>query len=240
MMGLAYHGVMASIANAPAGIVDPQPAASVVLLRDGEAGLEILFLRRSPDLKFMGGYWVFPGGRIDAGDHLDGDTDELEVARRAAAREAHEEAGVTVDPMSLHLVCQWTTPTASPIRFATWFFAAAADRTPVRVDGVEIHAHQWRRPEEALVAHRDGDLQFANPTFALTTRLAEHTTVDDALAAVDTWPVEQMLGRILPVEGGRVALYAEDCGYASRTVACAGPHHRVWMLDGGWRYERSF
>ena len=52
--------------------------------------------------------------------------------------------------------------------------------------------------------------------------------------------MEQMLGRIMPVEGGRVALYAEDCGYASRTVHCPGPRHRVWMLDAGWRYERRF
>ncbi len=228
------------MANPPGDIVEPQPAASVVLLRDVEGGLEILYLRRSPELKFMGGYWVFPGGRIDPGDHLAGDTDALGTARRAAAREAHEEAGVTVDPASLHPVCHWTTPTASPIRFATWFFAAETDRTPVQIDGVEIHAHQWHRPEEALVAHRTGHLQFANPTFVLTTRLAEHRTVRDALAALDDWPKEQMMGRILPVQGGRVALYAEDCGYASSTVDCAGPRHRVWMLDAGWRYERSF
>ena len=237
---------MALMADHPGQVVEPRLAASVVLLRNNDDGLEILYLRRSPHLKFMGGYWVFPGGRIDPDDHVPDDTDdhdgpdELGTARRAAASEAQEEAGVRVDPASLHAVGQWTTPTASPIRFATWFFAAEADHTPVQVDGVEIHAHQWHRPEEALRAHRTGNLLFANPTFVLTTRLAEHRTVRDALAAVDTWPKEQMLGRILPVEGGRVALYAEDSGYASRTVHSAGPRHRVWMLDAGWRYEREF
>ena len=231
---------MALTAEHPGHIVEPRPAASVVLLRDRDDGLEILYLRRSPDLKFMGGYWVFPGGRIDPSDHIADDPDALGTARRAAAREAQEEAGVSVDPASLHPVGTWTTPADSPIRFATWFFAAEAEETPVRVDGVEIHAHQWHRPEEALRAHRRGNLQFANPTFVLTTRLVEHTTVRDALAAIDTWPREQMLGRILPVDGGRVALYAEDSGYLSSTVQSAGPRHRVWMLDAGWRYEREF
>jgi 8-oxo-dGTP pyrophosphatase MutT (NUDIX family) len=231
---------MAPMASPPGEIVEPQPAASVVLLRDVEGGLEILYLRRSPHLRFMGGYWVFPGGRIDPGDHQAGNRDASGTARRAAVREAQEEAGVTLDPASLHPISQWTTPTASPIRFATSFFVAESDDSPIQVDGVEIHAHQWHRPEEALRAHRAGTVQFANPTFVFTTRLAEHTTVRDALAAVDTWPMEQMLGRIVPVEGGRVALYTEDCGYASRTVDCPGPRHRVWMLDAGWRYERRF
>lgn len=224
----------------PGEIVEPQPAASVVLLRDAGDDLEILYLRRSPHLRFMGGYWVFPGGRIDPGDHQADDSDESGTARRAAVREAQEEAGVMLDPASLHPISRWTTPAVSPIRFATSFFVAESDHSPVQVDGVEIHAHQWHRPEEALRAHRAGTVQFANPTFVITTRLAGHRTVRDALAAVDTWPMEQMLGRIVPVEGGRVALYAEDCGYASWAVDCTGPRHRVWMLDAGWRYERSF
>ena len=219
----------------------PQPAASVVLLRDSASGPEILYLRRSPHLKFMGGYWVFPGGRIDPGDHArDGGSDELAAARQAAAREAHEEAGVTVDPATLHPMCQWTTPATSPIRFATWFFAAAADPPAVRVDGVEIEDHRWWRPPDALQAHRDQRIQFANPTFALSTRLAGHATVADALAAVDTWPRERLLGRLHPVDDGRVALYAEDCAYESANLDCTGPRHRIWMIDGRWRYERAF
>ena len=234
-------GTLIAVDDRPRPVVTPQPAASVVLLRDSAAGPEVLYLRRSPDLKFMGGYWVFPGGRIDPDDHLpEGGSDELAAARRAAAREACEEAGVEVDPADLHPMCEWTTPATSPIRFATWFFAAAADPDAIRVDGVEIHDHRWWRPPDALRAHRDRRIQFANPTFALSTRLAGHATVTDALAAVDTWPRERLLGRLHPVDGGRVALYAEDCGYETGNIDCAGPRHRIWMLDGRWRYERNF
>jgi 8-oxo-dGTP pyrophosphatase MutT (NUDIX family) len=224
-----------------ADIVEPQQAASVVLLRDTDTGPEILYLRRNPDLRFMGGYWVFPGGRIDAADQATGvEADTYGVARRAAAREALEEAGVQLDPAALRPLCRWTTPTSSPIRFATWFFAVSCDPDTVSVDGIEILDHQWRRPEDALRAHQAGGLQFANPTFALSTRLAGHASVSETFAAIATWPMEQLLGRIQRVDGGRVALYAEDCGYETGQTDCEGPRHRIWMLDTGWRYEREF
>jgi 8-oxo-dGTP pyrophosphatase MutT (NUDIX family) len=72
-------------------------AATVILVRDGVEGAETLMLRRSSRLAFAGGMWVFPGGRVDDGDR-DGlsDDDELGAARRAAVREAREEAGLDV------------------------------------------------------------------------------------------------------------------------------------------------
>ena len=86
--------------------VEAAPAATVVCLRDGAAGLEVLLGRRSSKLAFHGGAWVFPGGRIDPEDYPGGvvseDPDAVHTAARtAAAREAMEEAGLVVDPDSL-------------------------------------------------------------------------------------------------------------------------------------------
>ena len=77
----------------------PIPAATVVVMRDVSSGPpEILMVERSKAMVFAGGAMVFPGGRIDAGDHvlaadlgLDADDGS---ARVAAVREAIEEAGV--------------------------------------------------------------------------------------------------------------------------------------------------
>ena len=44
-------------------------AATVVVLRDGDEGLETLMLRRNSKIAF-GGMWVFPGGRVDDTDRL--------------------------------------------------------------------------------------------------------------------------------------------------------------------------
>lgn len=52
----------------PASSVPALPAATVVLLRDGEAGPEVLLLRRVRTSGFVPGAWVFPGGRVDPAD----------------------------------------------------------------------------------------------------------------------------------------------------------------------------
>ena len=88
------------------------PAATVMLVRDGAGGLEVFMLRRALGASFAGGVYVFPGGRVDAGDHaaeLEAICDDLDDAQAsaqlgidrgglaywvAAIRECFEEAGV--------------------------------------------------------------------------------------------------------------------------------------------------
>jgi 8-oxo-dGTP pyrophosphatase MutT (NUDIX family) len=108
---------------------DPEatPAATVVVLRDRDA-LEVLVLRRDDSLGFAGGAWVFPGGRIDPEDHAacaDGDLEQ--AARRAAVREAAEEAGLALDEDRLHRWSHWTPPSRAGRRFTTAFFCTAFD-----------------------------------------------------------------------------------------------------------------
>lgn len=47
---------------------EARPAATVLVLRDGVSGPEVFLLRRNTDARFMGGAYVFPGGRVDPGD----------------------------------------------------------------------------------------------------------------------------------------------------------------------------
>jgi 8-oxo-dGTP pyrophosphatase MutT (NUDIX family) len=51
-----------------AEILSPRPAATVITLRDGANGYEILMLRRNLKGDFVGGAYVFPGGRVDESD----------------------------------------------------------------------------------------------------------------------------------------------------------------------------
>jgi 8-oxo-dGTP pyrophosphatase MutT (NUDIX family) len=75
------------------------PAATVVLMRDRPyAPPELLMVERAAQMRFAGGAWVFPGGRVDPGDRvlaatLRGDP-VIDAARIAAIREAVEEVGV--------------------------------------------------------------------------------------------------------------------------------------------------
>jgi glyoxylase-like metal-dependent hydrolase (beta-lactamase superfamily II)/8-oxo-dGTP pyrophosphatase MutT (NUDIX family) len=80
----------------------PLPAATVLLLRDGEQGLEVLMTRRSMSASFAPGAYVFPGGGIDASDaeihHLvkrRPTQDDTRLTQAVAAiRESFEELGV--------------------------------------------------------------------------------------------------------------------------------------------------
>ncbi len=51
-------------------IVDtpPRDAATVLMLREGDAGMEVLLLKRHTDSKDLGGAFVFPGGKRDEAD----------------------------------------------------------------------------------------------------------------------------------------------------------------------------
>ena len=50
----------------------PIDAATVLLLRDGMEGLEVLLLKRHSASTDLGGTFVFPGGKLDAGDAAPG------------------------------------------------------------------------------------------------------------------------------------------------------------------------
>jgi 8-oxo-dGTP pyrophosphatase MutT (NUDIX family) len=216
------------------------PAATVVLLKQGTNGCEVLLVRRSARLSFHGGAWVFPGGRIDSADYAAAaSADIVEAARHAAARETREEAGVGVSPECLVLFARWVTPEELPKRFDAWFFAAPADTDRVQVDGDEIHEHCWIPPEEALAAQRAGRLEIPPPTFVTLNHLVGYRTPADALNALARRPCEAFLPRLHLIPEGACSLYAGDVGYETGDLDAPGPRHRLWIVDGGWRYERT-
>src|SRR3546814_9655982 len=136
---------MSDAAESPPAI----PADTVVLLRDGDEGLETLMLHRTSKVAF-GGMWVFPGGRVYPEDRRPDDPDEEAAARRAAAREAMAECDLRVAAEDVVAFSHWTPPAVTIRRYATWFFVARAVDGEVTVDGGEIHDHRWLAPREVL------------------------------------------------------------------------------------------
>ena len=76
------------------GAARPRPAATVVVVRDGAAGVEAYLQRRPRTMRFAGGLWVFPGGRVDQADS-DPAVEALWAGPPPAAWA--ERMGVTVD-----------------------------------------------------------------------------------------------------------------------------------------------
>jgi 8-oxo-dGTP pyrophosphatase MutT (NUDIX family) len=214
------------------------PAATVVLLRDGRDGVEVLMLHRVSKVAF-GGMWVFPGGRVDDGDRQPGD-DDVSAASRAAAREALEECGLGVEPDDLVAFAHWVPPAITPRRYATYFFLARASDGDVVVDGGEIHEHEWLPAREVLARRDRGEVDLAPPTWVTLHDLAEHDTVDEALAAArERAPIPHYETRWVTIDGGAVAMWEGDAGYATSDPEERGGRHRLWMVEEGWRLERT-
>lgn len=238
----------AGLAKAEAGSPAPVPAGTVVVLRDGTAGLEVLMLRRATTLAFAAGSWVFPGGRVEPADLAaaplgpDGYLGEQPAARRAAAREAAEEAGIDLDPASLVPLSHWLPPTTTPRRFSTWIFLASADpNATVAVDGGEITAHLWSRPADVLTRRDAGEVTLLPPTWVSLWHMAGYHSASAALEAARRAVPSVFRPRITTVGGNTVCLYAEDAGYLTDAAdAGAGARHRLVLDPVGWRYERTF
>jgi 8-oxo-dGTP pyrophosphatase MutT (NUDIX family) len=215
------------------------PAATTVLLRDaGDRGVETLMVRRSSKLEFAGGMWVFPGGRVDP-DDIPPDGDVIEAARRAAVREALEEADLVVDADALVPFAHWVPPPVTAKRFATWFFLGPAPAGAVTVDMGEIHDHRWLQPADAIARRDAEEIELAPPTWLTLHRLARYPDVAAAMADVRATEPEFFETHIARVEGGIAALWDGDAGYDSSDGDAPGARHRLWMLSTGWRYERS-
>lgn len=110
-------------------------AATVMLVRDGQSGLEVFMLRRNLNSDFVGGAYVFPGGAVDEEDrHADlervsrGRSDDqasnlLGLDKGglafwvAAIRESFEEAGVLLATDETSAVVSFADPDVAA-RFA--------------------------------------------------------------------------------------------------------------------------
>lgn len=210
-------------------------AATVVLVRDGAAGLECLMLRKTSGQAF-GGLWVFAGGRVEERDGTG-----LSGARAAAVREAAEETGLVIAAPDLVPIAHWTPPVDAPRRYATWFFLAPLPpgSADVVVDGGEIGDHVWTTPAAAHARLAAGEISLLPPTWVTLDRLVPFPDVASALAAARASEIDYFTTRTARLDDMLVMLWAPDAGYASGDPAVAGARHRLVMDPAGWRYERS-
>lgn len=215
-------------------------AATVILLRDGEQGLETLMLRRNSKLAFAGGMWVFPGGRVDPDDRSGlAPHDDLGAARRAAVREALEETGLAITEDVLVPFSHWTPPDVAVKRFLTWFFVAPAPAGEVSIDLGEIHDQAWMSPVDAMRRRNALEIELLPPTWVTLERLAAFGDVTTALSECRGCTPERFATRIASIPGGGITLWQGDVAYESGDPHAEGPRHRLWMMPDGWRYERS-
>ena len=187
-------------------VTAPREAATLVLLRDGAAGPEVLLVQRNPEQRFMGGAWVFPGGALHEGD--------ADLAA-AAVRELEEEAGIAL-PASTELVpwSRWITPEEVKIRFDTHFFVAeappGAQATP---DGSECVDARWLRPAAALEAHERDELMLVFPTIKHLEALVTFSSVRAALDTAQNRELVPVQPRVVMRDGSADVVLPGEPGF---------------------------
>lgn len=123
------------------------PAASILLIRDGIGGIEVLMIERAKTMRFAPGALVFPGGKVDRSDfeawrwqrYLKHDRRILKdmAFRLASARELYEETNILLGKRTDY----------HPLPIAMPFEKLLATRS-VRLDVADMQpfAH-WVTPE---------------------------------------------------------------------------------------------
>lgn len=190
----------------------PGSAATVVLLRDGERGLEVLLAERPRDRGSFAGAWVFPGGAVDEVDAAGGRLGPDDAARRAAVRETREEIGLQLEPAELVPFSHWTPPaTSAQKRLSTTFFAVRVPDGEIRPDPTEVMAVEWVRPTDALDRHAAGSMSLWPPTWVTLHGLQHAASVDEALAELRSGEIRPYVSKIS--DDGRMILWQKDDEY---------------------------
>ena len=196
-------------------------AASAVVARDAEGGVEGLVLERSAASRFLPGYVAFPGGSTDEEDgelarRWFGTPDEARracavrelveevslILRRSGLGQGDELGGVDAAPPSvdqLHEIAHWVAPPRVPARFDARYFAVrGSERLEPVPDGGETADAWWVSPARLLQDWTAGRRRLYWPTFFTVTEISGCRSVDDlfGLKIVTREPDDDELERL--------------------------------------------
>ncbi|HLT78884.1 MAG TPA: NUDIX domain-containing protein [Ferrovibrio sp.] len=223
----------------------PRPAASLILLRDGSDGPEVMMVERTGSASFAAGKFVFPGGTKDAADETLASGGTPDAALRVTAiRETYEECGLLlVEPEPAEVApaasfqalletggytpathrltpfAHWITPPHLPKRFDTRFFIARGpSRQVAAADLREVMSAVWLRPRAVVAAAEAAELNLMFATYMNLRWLARFASVADALAAAETRQIVTVVPEPADTPEGRVFRIPEAAGYGETAI----------------------
>jgi 8-oxo-dGTP pyrophosphatase MutT (NUDIX family) len=226
----------------------PRDAATVLMLREGKDGMEVLMLKRHIDSKDLGGAFVFPGGKRDEADgsaealaNLQHDVNQLHARLGepeldplhaaslfvAALREAREECGLQLQASDLQAWTRWITPRMPSLmskRFDTRFFLARAPHAQTAVqDNHETTEILWATPRNALIQYWYGEIVLAPPQIMSLSNLCLFNSVEHAMTEAAKRTPPTIMPEPFDQDGMRVICYPGDPRHPVSQRAVPGP-----------------
>jgi 8-oxo-dGTP pyrophosphatase MutT (NUDIX family) len=237
----------------------PRPASTVLLLRDGDGGLEVFMVRRGPQAPFMPGAHVFPGGRVEEADRtaegraawalsLDAAARSFREKLRsedaaaflvAGARELLEEAGIRlVDLERVRPWSHWITPAVESRRFDTWFLVAACPPSAApRLQVEEVGEGEWAPVAGIPRRMRLGELHLPPPTLHNLLDLGAFDHVDAVLRDAETRPLPAIEPAVAQVRD-RLAIVLPGDPLHPVAEAVPGPRRMILDPERWWSVAR--
>ncbi len=198
---LVHNGSMNLEINSLEVSSPPAPSASVVLLRDGPHGLQVLLLKRHGNSRVLGGIHVFPGGKLDradctvAADRLDQPAEALHLALAepgldaatacglhvAALRETFEESGLL---LGLTAPASRLAELRQKVQSGAGFLEATGELGLHRLATRTLHPwSRWITPRMPSVSDRRFDTRF----FVAAAPAGQDVEVDAHEVTEGTW-----------------------------------------------------
>lgn len=217
----------------PKEVAPAQLSATVLLVRDGDRGIEVLLTERPTTMSFAAGTVVFPGGKVDQADfeaakrHISRHGHEVAfthmACRIAGLRELAEETSLRFDVEAraqMQHFAHWITPVIMPKRFDTHFYLLPYyGEGEARLNSPdEITAIYWQTAEEALQAMRAGSTSMMFPTRLNLELIASQTTVADLVDFTAAREVVTVLPDVYQKGDEVWARIPEEAGYGVTDV----------------------
>lgn len=201
------------------------PASTVVLMRDGAIGLEVLLMRRPGTMAFAAGMHVFPGGRVDAHDDrplvsgsvprwAGADAGLATALVVAAVRETFEEAGIllAVDRAGRVPTTDANWDRDRRASDAPGGFGAVLTRRRLRIDAnLLLPVAHWVTPEVESMRFDTHFLAAALPEGQSVDRHATETDAAHWVSPADA--LDQYSRGTLPMLPPTVAVLAQLAGH---------------------------
>jgi 8-oxo-dGTP pyrophosphatase MutT (NUDIX family) len=213
-----------------------RPAATVVVVREAANGFEILMVRRNDSVAFMGGAYVFPGGRVEDAEIARGGGDPLIAYRLAAVRELDEEAGLRVNPDDLVVIAHWVTPEVEIKRYDTRFFLVRLpEGQEARHDQNETTELAWMTPRKAIERCERGEILLPPPTWTTLKRMQRHRNLDELFDWAKSVAIPRVQPQLYEDNDRKMLTLPGDPTYPTIDGWDVPEDTRFMLQDGRWR-----
>jgi 8-oxo-dGTP pyrophosphatase MutT (NUDIX family) len=125
---------------------EPRPAASVLLVRSGASvPVEVYMIRRQQSMRFLGGYYAFPGGKVDPDDA------RPEIVARCTGLDSSDAARLLLSADGIPSLAFWIAAARELLEEAGVLIACGRDGRPVDASDPAV-ASAIERIRDALLA----------------------------------------------------------------------------------------